>query len=294
MPADGPPFEDVLDAVAALPAHTEDRIVVVHDTPARLNVMTTSTSARIRQGELVRIRMDQIPVRASLTGEVGTFPLDDDEGVGEETAFLYHDNLAVLALQRNRLGITNYGFVRYFTEHAQDLLDMDGFITLVPVLEPATMARLAQVQVVRRFDVRFAGVHNPQALLGDAPSPGVSKMLDLIETFEAPSAHIELSMGHERTGSLDVQRVKRTARRLLRIEGGAEGDRAPIRRIEIHGRTDDEEPLVLDLLQDRMIEYADLELDAERHLPYARRRRALRDAFSRRRDQLRSLFGQAE
>jgi hypothetical protein len=118
-------------------------------------------------------------------------------------------------------------------------------------------------------------------------------MLDLIDTFDAPSARIELSMGHEREGSLDVQRVKRAARRLLQIDA-QEGADGSVKRIEIRGRTEDDEPVLLDLLRDRMIETASIELDTDRRLPYARRRQALREAFTARSDQLRAMFGRPE
>ena len=209
---------------------------------------------------------------------------------------MYHRGLQVLVLQRNRLGVSNYGFVQYFQAHAEELLDLDGWITLEPVIEPETMARLQETRIVRRFDVRFAGVHDPRQLTQEAeepgPAPGVSKMLDLIDTFGAPAAHIELSMGHERTGTLAVQSVKRTARRLMRISG--DGREGRVKRIEITGRTEDDEPVFLDLLRDRMIEIGEGELDSERRLPYNVRYRALRTAHNERRDQLRALFAQPD
>ena len=292
MPEDGPAFEQVLDAVGALPDDDEQRNVMVRSVPVRLHELTAS--AQRRQGELVKIRMDEIPVRASLSGELETFDLDEDEGIGEETAFLYHSGLQVLVLQRNRTGVSNYGFAEYFQTHAEELLEMDGWMKLLPVIEPETMALLRQVSVVRKFDVRFAGVHDPRGLLPEAaPAPGVSRMLDLIDIFDAPSARIELSMGHEREGSLDVERVKRAARRLLQIDAQENVD-GSVKRIEIRGSTEDEEPVLLDLLRDRMIETASIELDADRRLPYERRRQALREAYTGRQDQLRALFGRPE
>jgi hypothetical protein len=289
-------FEDVLDAVAALPANDEQRNVEIRGTPVRLHDLAIR-GQRLRHGELVRIRMDEMPVRASLTGDLDPFDFEDDEGVGEETAFLYHRGLQVLVLQRNRIGVSNYGFVQYFQAHAEELLDLDGWITLEPVIEPETMARLRDTRIIRKLDVRFAGVHDPQRLAREAedtgPAPGVSKMLDLIETFAAPAAHIELSMGHERTGTLAVDRVKRTARRLMNI-GGDRRPEGQVKRIEITGKTGDDEPVFLDLLRDRMIEIGEGELDAERRLPYNVRYRALRNAYSERRDQLRALFAQPD
>lgn len=50
--------------------------------------------------------------------------------------------------------------------------------------------------------------------------------------------------------------------------------------------------VVVDLLRDRMVERPEAELDADRRLPYATRRLALRQAWSARENQLLALFAQ--
>ena len=41
------------------------------------------------EGEVIRIRMTDLPVKARLSGEVSDIDLAEDEGVGEQTAFIF-------------------------------------------------------------------------------------------------------------------------------------------------------------------------------------------------------------
>ncbi len=280
MPNDEGSFESAIDAAAALP-DDESRALDIHGAAIRLQD-STSTPTR-REGEMMRIRMDEVPVRASLGGDWEPFEFEDDEGVGEETAFLYIPGLQTLVVQRNRFAVSVSRLAGYFEEAA----DLTGVITLEPVIEPGTALRFKKMNRIRKFQVKVAGVHNAATINSANPGVSTKKMADLIKDLSAPTFNFEATMGHE-SGTLDVATVKAMASSLTRIGSETAVD---VRKIEVTGSAPGDELIVLDLLQDRMVENEDVELDNDRRLPYADRKGALRSAYKTRRTQLLSLFG---
>jgi hypothetical protein len=276
-------FEDVLKVASQLP-DDESRAFTAGGAAMRLHAFASAPNRR--EGEMMRIRLDEVPVRASLAGGAEVFDFEDDEGVGEETAFLYHPGLRVLVLQRNRFGTSPSRFVSYMQQAGQQ----DGVITLEPVMEPSTMARFNSIRRARQFLVKVAGVDNPRTIKQQNPGASVKKMADLMSDLSSPDIEIYVSMGH-RKGSLDTAAVKAVAKSLLRIDSATPAD---VKRLEISGRTAGDEEVVVDLLQDRMVETVELELDADRRLPYSTRRLALRGALAERESQLQSLFAQTD
>jgi hypothetical protein len=281
MPDGAGAFENALSAAVALP-DDEARAFIVQGAAVRLQ--SFASSAGRREGEMMRIRLDEVPVRASLAGDAEPFDFEDDEGVGEETAFLYAPSLRTLVVQRNRFAVSASRLVGYFQEAA----GIEAPIILEPVIEPGTAAKLKRLHEVRRFEVKVAGVHNPTTIKSANPGVSVKRIADLINDFSAINFNIEATMGHE-TGSLDVEKVKTAARNLVRVGGETS---VVVKKIEISGKSAADEALFIDLLRDRMIEHQDVELDADRRLPYARSRRALRNSYAARRTQLQALFAQ--
>ena len=60
--------------------------------------------------QMLRIRLNESHVRAKLSGETAELELDEDEGLGEETAFVFHHVPGILIVQRNRSGVTASAF----------------------------------------------------------------------------------------------------------------------------------------------------------------------------------------
>jgi hypothetical protein len=279
MPDGEGTFEAALQAAASLP-DDEARALVVQG--AALRLQSFASTAQRREGDMMRIRMDEVPVRASLAGEVEVFDFEDDEGVGEETGFLYIPALETLIVQRNRFAVSASRLVGYF----QAAADLDGLITLEPVVEPATASNFKKLNTVRRFEVKVAGVHNAQTIKQANPGASVKKMADLINDLSAINFNFEATMGHD-SGSLDVQAVKNAARNLIKVRSNTSVE---VKKIEISGASAGDEKLFVDLLRDRMVERPEVELDSDRRLPYAARKQAFRDAYQARKSQLQALF----
>jgi len=233
---------------------------------------------------MVRIRMDSLPKKAGLAGVLEELDLQDDEGLGEETAFLYHHPTRILSIQRNRFGISASGLAWYVKEKA----GLDRPIVLEPVLETAVLQRLDEVRFVRKLEITLAGLGTGTPLRNRGY--GVGDIVRLSETFNAPKIAVELSMGRERRGTLLVERAIGALRSLAGLVAENVNE---VQKLEVTGITDGDERVVLDLIEERMKEGV-MVPDEGRTVSYEARRGALREVWSKRVDELRTRFARAE
>lgn len=279
-------FAELLQHISTMP-HDESRNAEARspNREDRIRLHEAASSGQYWEGDIIRIRMDELPLVVSLHGDTETVDLEDDQGIGEETAFRYHARLRVLALQRNRTGVSASAFARYF----EDMGDLEGPIILEPVLELDTLERLNAIRTVGKFEIRLAGVSNIGELF-QGQDAAVEQLITAANEFRAPTMTVTLSMGHQRDGSLTTRAVKHAARALRRL---VSNDRGEIKRIVISGRTDAGEKDVIDLVKDRMVEVREVELDQDRRVPSVVRLAALREACRNRGQELRRMFGNA-
>jgi hypothetical protein len=277
---EGVNFEDLLKAARALP-DDESRVKEIQGVHFRLQRLATHGNQW--EGEMIRIRMTNIPLIASLSGKTDIVELDDDEGIGEETAFLYDPKLNVLAIQRNRMGGSASRFARYFEQIGQ----LEEPITPTVVLEADAIERLSHVSEVRKFRVRFADVENPSLLIGN--NTETRQGIGLIAAGKAPYAEIEIGMGFKR-GTLPVKEVVAAAKRFYRWATGTASPEADIEKITVIGTYDDDSHAEMNLLEYNMFEEISVALDKDRRLPYASRRSALREVWGRRASQLNHIL----
>jgi hypothetical protein len=271
-------LRQVLAAVAAVPA--DQRTAEVFDTHLRLHEAATAVSSV--EAEFIRIRMDAIPIKASLAGDVGALGLEDDEGIGEETACLFDTHLNVLVIQRNRYGASLSCILRYLEIKAGFT---DGSIYVEPIILPDALARLAKMTVLRKFKIQVAGTNNLRAF--QDVDAGLGQLVKLGQGFSAPVIELALSMGHKH-GEMDGEGLKQFIRKVFR--GFRNGNE--ITKLEVSGRSDDDASEAFDLLDSRMIELVELEPNEERRIPYAARRAAVHQAWRAKRAQLLTLFGE--
>ncbi|MCC6493497.1 MAG: hypothetical protein IT424_10795 [Pirellulales bacterium] len=276
---DGFDLNGVLNAVNQTP-NDNARVQELADVPFR--VQTLQHSRGIWVGEIIRIRMNDVPIICGLDGRVDEVDLEDDEGIGEETAFLIHPATRVLAIQRNRMGVSPSRLMQYFARFA----GVDG-IFAHPVLKPDVAVALNRLQIVRKMHVRFAGITNPKLLT--AHNPNTADAIAILNDT-APVIDITVAMGRQR-GSLSVQAIRAAARRFLTWSRAAAppGD---IMALKIEGTFDDDSPADLNLLEYRLTEQADVVPDPHsRRLLYEDRASSLRAAFARNKDDLEEMFG---
>lgn len=192
-------FEQILEVGRKLP-DDETRTIDRPDGPIRLQFARRSVN--VWQNELIRIRIGEDPKKANTKGKVEPIPFEPDEGLGEETAFVYDPELQMVAYHEHRGGVSLTNAARYFKA-------VGGVrsVEFQPVLKPEVLERVNRMGQVKEFIVHLAGVHDGQHLR-NLGRPALS-LFGAANAFLAPKAKFHISIGKE--GSL--QNVKEANRR---------------------------------------------------------------------------------
>jgi hypothetical protein len=275
-------FEALLQK--AIQIQEQARIKIIRGFPIRLQSLDCNdfNGEQVFEGEIIRIRMEDAPVIANLKGGLEDIHLTDDQGIGEQTAFLYHPNTRVLLIHTTQTGVSISLLLGYFKE-------IGGFNELIygnAVIQLDTMQKLDTMQSFRRFEVRVAGLENAEIFKDQGRS--IEEMVKLSEEFRAPVLDISMSIGYKKNESLDPNIVKRTVNSLRSMLGSRHKQ---ISKIKVSGVTEDGELVLLDFIKHRMIEVVDISTQKnQRKIPYSTRQRAIREAWNHRQDELLKMY----
>lgn len=163
-------FADLLELALELP---NDEGRAQHRSEDAIRLQSAKHTATTWRGDMLRIRMNEAPVKAKLSGETNTIELAEDEGLGEETAFFFNVPTQVLVIQRNRSGVSASALAKYFK-----VLCKAKAIRFDCILKEDALNRIARMQSIRTFEVQFAGVQNGQSLRGKGHS--ARKMYEIL------------------------------------------------------------------------------------------------------------------
>lgn len=283
MPSAARRFEDLLAEVAGMP---DDKTRAVEIAGQQYRLQRLEVDGRRYEGEMVRIRMDEPPLLAKLDGAVKPIPLDTDEGIGSETAFLYDRNARALLIQVNRNGVNAGRLVKYF--------ELKGYvgapISAAHIPRGDIAATMSRLKKVSRFRIRLAGGFDPRLVLGHGPE--TDRGIELLGDSYAPHIDVSISVGRGSRATLAIDQIAEKARRF--VGQGPEGDGnedLDMEAVEIYGQYDDDTPAELKLLRFTMFDYVDIPTSSSKRAPYAERRDAIRTVWERHRDELTAIFG---
>lgn len=274
--APGIKFADLLDRAAGVPNDIHrNREMSGH--PVRLDEY--DRQGQIHTGDMVKIRMSNLPPKACLRGGKVSLGLASDEGLGEETAFLYHADLNVIVIQRNRLGIGHGKMSEYF----QALLNR-GPVEFFPIVTFDGLERLRETPDIRQFEIRVAGLDDASPLKGQGIS--CASIVDTMEELKAPVVTLVFGAGRGKRG-LSKQDVCRMAGKLVKHSG--RGKTIPVLRARVFDPEDGIIPL--DLIQDRVCETMTIKPGSDRRISYEARSSAARAAWERKQKTIRGILG---
>jgi hypothetical protein len=270
-------FTEVLRHIAGI-ADLQARNREIFGDTYRLQEFTET--GMVACGDLLKIRMDNLPVKASLEGPINELGLDDDEGIGEESAFLFDSRLAVLAHQRNRSGVSASRMVAYVCQASE----VDDQPVFEPIVNVDAYREIMGMTRHSRLEIKCARADNAELWQGDdSASAAMRQMSEL----NAPMLTLTASCGRS-DQLLDtdfVQGLVNAVRPLLNRRDQV------VTKLEITGKSDDDsERLVVDLVRDRMIETGAVEVGRSRNVTFAVRKRLIEEAYDHRRQELRSMF----
>ncbi|MEQ8467684.1 DUF6731 family protein [Coleofasciculus sp. E1-EBD-02] len=270
-------FREVLQNVHNLPNDKRVREVRRH----QVWLCEAYIHQHLWEGDMIRLRMTDIPIKGNLSGNVEEINLADHEGIGERTAFLYHIPTKILVLQSSQAGTSPQSFAEYFRRMGE----LDTEIYLDPVLQIDAMQRLTNIQTVRKFEVRTAGLDSMEIIKDQ--NVGVQQFVKMSEIFRAPTLSVSLSIGHKKKSSLSVDTIKELAHKLTRI---SQQNNQNVKKLRISGSTDEGENIKLDLINNRMREIIDINPGKQRSIPYTLRKEAVKKAWENRKNELNQMF----
>jgi len=266
-------FDSIIEKISNFP-NDESRNYFHNNIPIRLQEMEKREHLWI--GDMVKIRLNDIPPKTKMSGRQIDIDLDEDEGLGEETAFLYDQDVRVLVLQRNYTAVTAAGFTSYFKYFGNVKK-----LNLLPVVKPEAYQRMEKMNIVRRFEIDFAGLQNLSIAKGSGK--GANAMVDLANETDSPYQKVILSMGNQKG---TIARIRSFVEEVLSLF------KENVKKIKITGKEFiDGETEIIDLLEDRMVDIEELDLPRGDHdLARKIRKQALYRAWNNRIPELEMMF----
>ncbi len=258
-------FDAVLKSCDSLP-DDENRALPDPHQPIRLQRL--HRSKRVWEGDMMRIRLDEELQRAKMNGRIRPVDFEEDEGLGENTAFLYDPHTNILAVHENRGGVPVSAFGRYFK-----VLGSVRRIDLRPVIRPQAIERIEKMKRPTELQLRFAGITHGGGM--QRRGRAAKRIFELLEFFRAPNAAIKLSMGKKPGGLTNIADGIRDVLASFRDD-----EREQIRKVLVIGSEgEDGERAVIDLFQDRLVEQIPVEIGDGHKLSDADRFHAVRVAW---------------
>lgn len=272
-------FADLLAELRDIP-DDETRNYVVENNPVRFTSLTRARSG-VWEGDFVKIRMDVLPPVAKTGGGVAPLRLEDDEGIGEEAAFMYDPRYNVLAKQRNRYAVSPTMLCEYINYKCQTR----GPITLNTVLRQDAWDRLGNLHEVRKVKFKIAPHTN---VAGSLPRDVSTKeFFQAADHFSARHLVVEMSVGRSKN-TLATRAVKQLAKALA-IQFRDHED--SVDRVELWGNTEDGDRDHFDMVNFRLKDEQQITIERDRAFTYDEvRRPALYRAWSRQQEELKQIL----
>lgn len=239
-------FEDILAECAAMPDDLT-RTSIQRDAPVRLHF--ARKHRQIWTGEMIRIRLNEEIKKAKVSGGVEPIHFEEDEGLGEATAFLYDPEYSLLVMHDHGSGVSPTGFARY-------LKQMTGVssVQFQIFVKPDALERVEGMTKIKQVKVALAGIDHGRAL--KKVGGGARRFFDLAGYFRAPRAQFKLEV---ESGEATLDNVVTTIRELLTVR---EDHQEEVKEVVVCGSEgEDELDAVVNLLQDRIM--ATMPVDVE-------------------------------
>lgn len=271
-------FEAILNEINVLQG--EQRVFDTGQYPIRLQTVTQRGGYYI--GDIAKIRMNDIPDKMKLSGETEPIELEDDQGLGEITSFIFNPALNVLVLLRNRYAVTATGYAHYF----QNKGTVHGELIMDPILETSALQKLARMGIVKKFELSVAAPGNAQIYQNIGLRP--QAVLELMDAAPKASIDITLMMDRDRDRTFSVANVRRIVTSLL-----GQNQHNEITRLVVSGKDNPDEPRqVVDLLEEVMVEKEDVILRNQRRITDADRHHAMTTVYNRKLQTLNTMLNE--
>lgn len=254
-------FDEILKKFHTEIADDESRTVETReDQPVRLQTLAPARSHWT--GDMVRIRLHEDLRKVKRSGRSRKIDFDEDEGLGESTAFLFHPRTQTLAIHESRGAVPLSAFAKYFK-----LLGEVNDVALQPLITPAAIQRIASMGAHHKFEIALAAPQNHQWLQGRGY--GAKALTDLARYFNG----LKIRVSVETPKLRDAGGLHHVVDTIMGLFNGAD-DPGPVTKALVLGISPDDHTneALINAIQDRLLEEVPYELrrgerisDPERH-----------------------------
>jgi hypothetical protein len=275
-------FEQLIDMLHSS-TNDESRVVEYYD-QTLIRFQHGLKENDLYVGEMLRIRMQQIPSKAKVSGEVNPIDLASNEGVGEPTMFLFDPITRTIVIQKSQAGVAPTA-IRHYFEAKTKVVPM----SFNPRLQKETMQKLGRMRQVKALEVTVASVTDTSFLQGRVSSVG--QALSAINGLGAPTISLKISAGRGKRADLGAA-AKEEAHAMLDLNTHLPG---AVQKLVITGDIEGlDKPDPLDLLEDKMIERIELPPLTGRGYSYGDRKNAIFEAWERRKVEILSMIDRTQ
>ncbi len=187
-------FKEILKQVYSL--SIQDRILQKDDFPVWLH--EASIEDQYIAGDIIRLRMKNLPSKGNLSGIINNLDFKNDEGISEHTAVFYHIDTHVLLLQKVQGGVDIGKFTNYFEEILNNTIN----IIDKPILDIDVIRRLDKVKDIRSYEVKFARPDNLDCFTDVHDS--VEELLRINSELNSLTIEVKFSVGRKKNTSLTL------------------------------------------------------------------------------------------
>jgi hypothetical protein len=233
------------------------------------SIVVSGGKSKVYRGVFGRVRFGEKPVQGNEDGEEADVDLKPGHGLVEKNYFIFYSDRNLLVYQRNTSG-SHYSKLQHYINQVTK-----KSVQFEPILTTDAYERLLADDVnARSVELSFQKPKDP-SLYPDAWSKDA---IDLINSVGGLSARIKVSVG--RSDASLLSKVKNSAVKLAR------GGLASVARVKVA-----ELDSPIDLILDRVIATANVEVDQNGRLDPGSLYAELNAAVEDKKDDLQSFFG---
>lgn len=255
----GGSFKGLLERIGKMPNTQVRNYEIRGEFPTRLDMLESRQvdGSSLLSGEMIKIRMTGLPVKARITGEKSEINFDYNEGVGEETWFLYDPDGDYLLLQRNRDGVSARAFEDYFSYFSK------GGVELQPLIGAGALMKLMAASRISTMEVAVRPVMTSRDELAKTGA-AVAGAIAALDEVGGSVVFLQVGVGRgSLSRSLSLNSVVRLVRSLLK-RSSEHGD---VKKLKATAMYDDEIGLdPIDFLKDRLGVWDNIPYDESRRL----------------------------
>jgi hypothetical protein len=278
-------FEDILRRFTDQIPQGVERASKGKDDPIRLQVLEQRSDYWL--ADMMKIRIDDEVGLGKRDGTVRSVDLDKEEGLRENTAFLYHPRTRTLVIHERRGAVPLSAIRAYFKVFGEV-----NRIETPAILRPEALERAKRLPSVHAFEIHLAGVEGGKHFGGQNRS--VEQVVDLINHYGATKALIKLEAPVPRGRRQEGVVVAGLKNVVNALHGFLAKGTAPeeLEKIVVVGSGEggvQEETEIINILYDRLTEKVQIALGKHERISNERRLNAVVTAWNTRRQYIRSI-----